>query len=135
MNPPERRVAGIILHREGRVLLQHRDDKPGITAPGAWAIFGGHLEPGEEPDNGARREVAEELGLCLEGPLELVHQDEEAGRIRYFYAAFLDVPPAELDLREGQGMALLAPEDLDRYPLVPSHRAILRRFFAERSGR
>lgn len=121
-------VAGVILHREGRVLLQHRDDDPAIRYPGAWAIFGGHVDPGENPEDAARREIHEELGLRLEGPLQLIHHDEVQGRDRYIFAAPLLVRPDELTLNEGQGMALLPEADLHTYPLVPSHREILLRF-------
>ncbi len=128
-----RQVAGVILYREGRVLLQHRDDKPSIRWPGAWAIFGGHVDEGEPPEAAARREIEEELALRLEGPLELVHHARhEDGRERFFYAAELPIPPEELTLHEGQGMALLSREELDTYPLVPLHREILVRFLDTR---
>ncbi|MFN3650761.1 MAG: NUDIX hydrolase [Armatimonadota bacterium] len=122
------RVAGVILHRDGRVLLQHRDDRPDIVSPNLWVIFGGHLEPGEEPEAGARREIQEELGLSLEPPLELFHHDDDGNRERFFFAADLRVPIAELTLYEGQAMELLGPEEIRRYPLVPFHRELLLRF-------
>lgn len=125
---PPVRVAGIILHRDGRVLLQHRDDKPEIIWPGAWAIFGGHLEGEEPPDEGARREIEEELGLRLEGPLPLFYHDTVGNRERYFYTAALPVDLDALTLNEGQGMALLSREELDTYSVVPLHREILLRF-------
>src|SRR5262249_60579706 len=106
------RVAGVILYREGRVLLQHRDDNPAIRWPGAWAIFGGHLEPGEEPEGAARREIEEELGLRLEGPLRLVCRHRDATHERLVFGAPLAVAAEELTLHEGQGMALLAPDEL-----------------------
>src|SRR5262245_11013131 len=102
-----RRVAGVILHQAGRVLLQHRDNDPGIAWPGAWAIFGGHLEDGEEPEDAARREIEEELDLRLEGRLALVCRHQDATHERHIFAAPLTVPVAELTLHEGQGMALL----------------------------
>lgn len=123
-------VAGVILHREGRVLLQHRDDIPGIVWPGHWAIFGGHIEPGEMPHDAALREIAEELGLELEPPLELFHHGVHGGRERHIYVSALGVSPDTLVQQEGQGMALLSAEDLDTYPVVPAHREILERFFA-----
>ena len=118
-------VAGVILHRDGRVLLQHRDDKPDIAYPGAWAIFGGFIEPGETPEDAARREVEEELGLRLEGSLAPVCHHEDARRERFFYAAALPVAPEALTLQEGQGMALLSRADLDALPVVPIHRELL----------
>jgi 8-oxo-dGTP diphosphatase len=119
------RAAGVLLLRGGRVLLQHRDDRPDIVYPGAWAIFGGHLEPGEEPECGARREIEEELDLRLTGPLRLVYHATHAGRERYFYAAELPCDPGELTLREGQGMALLSAEEVARLPVVPLHRELI----------
>lgn len=125
---PPVRVAGVILHQGGRVLLQHRDNKPEIVWPGAWAIFGGHLEGEESPEEGARREIEEELGLRLEGPLPLVYHQTVGNRERYFYAAELPVEPESLTLNEGQGMALLLLEELDTHPVVPIHKEILLRF-------
>jgi 8-oxo-dGTP pyrophosphatase MutT (NUDIX family) len=53
--------AGMIIRdRNGRVLLVH-------TTYGnrLWEIPGGGLEPGEYPADGARREIAEEIGLTI----------------------------------------------------------------------
>ena len=112
------------------MLLQHRDDNPAIRWPGAWAIFGGHVEEGEEPEDAARREIEEELGLRLDGPLLPVYHGADESRERFIFAAPLPVPPEALTLMEGQGMALLSPAELDRYPVVPIHREILDGFFS-----
>ena len=41
-------VALAMLEREGRWLLQLRDDIDSIIYPGHWGLFGGHLDPGAE---------------------------------------------------------------------------------------
>lgn len=125
------RVAAVILHQGSRVLLQHRDDRPDIVWPNHWAMFGGHLEAGETPEEAAIREIEEELGLRLEPPISLFHHSIDQQRERFVFIAKLRVSPDELTLMEGQAMALLERTDLDEYPLVPSHRTILARFFAE----
>lgn len=136
-------VAVAILHRDNQFLMQLRDDNPNIFYPGHWAFFGGHLEPGEDPETGVRRELLEEIGYC---PLQLTlftqHNDEKA--IRYIYWGELGVDLKELVLTEGMDMALVTEEDVtrgDRYstrinqvrPLGPPHQKILLNFIRSRN--
>jgi 8-oxo-dGTP pyrophosphatase MutT (NUDIX family) len=59
------RIAAVMLVRDdGAVLMQHRDDKPGLRAAGQWVPPGGHCEDGEAPGVGAYREFLEETGYC-----------------------------------------------------------------------
>jgi 8-oxo-dGTP diphosphatase len=39
-----------MLQRDGRWLMQLRDEIPTIVAPGCWGLFGGHLDLGETPE-------------------------------------------------------------------------------------
>ena len=59
-------VAAVILLRAGKVLLCHRSPER-RWYPDVWDFPGGHILPGERPEDGLRREVAEELGAELEG--------------------------------------------------------------------
>ena len=60
-----RRAAGFALRdKEGRVLLQHRDEKAPIN-PNRWGIFGGQIEGDETPEETVVREAKEELGIEL----------------------------------------------------------------------
>ncbi|MFS4437155.1 NUDIX domain-containing protein [Paracoccaceae bacterium GXU_MW_L88] len=49
--------------RHGRLLLQLREARDGIAAPGLWSFFGGGFEAGETPLEALVREVEEEIGL------------------------------------------------------------------------
>lgn len=55
--------AGVVCLRGGQVLMVRRRDN------GLWDVPGGGLEPGETPEQAARRELSEETGLEA-GPLE-----------------------------------------------------------------
>lgn len=125
------RVAAVILYQEGRVLLQHRDDRPDIVWPNHWAIFGGHIEEGETLQQAALREIEEELGLRLAPPLVLIRHHIDGIRERFVFGARLTVPLESLTLMEGQGMALVTAGELGSYPIVHAHLAILMQFFRE----
>jgi 8-oxo-dGTP diphosphatase len=52
----------VVIEREGRVLLSRRAHEPWA---GRWEVPGGFLDHGEHPEDGARREVREELGIAV----------------------------------------------------------------------
>lgn len=94
--------AGILLYkREGnalQVLLAHpggpfwhsRDD-------GAWTIPKGGVEIDETPEQAARREFEEELGMAAEGPLQpLGRVRQKGGKWVEAYALEGDFDPARL---------------------------------------
>ncbi|MEY4296907.1 MAG: hypothetical protein RLZZ423_86 [Cyanobacteriota bacterium] len=104
-------VALAMLHRDGRWLMQLRDDIPTIVAPGCWGLFGGHLDPGETPEQALRRELLEEISWqpATVAPV-MVHAIHR--RTAHVFRAELTVPLEQLRLLEGQDMALVSPEEL-----------------------
>ena len=100
-----------MLQREGRWLMQLRDDIPTIVAPGCWGLFGGHLDPGETPEQALRRELLEEIGWHPQH-LQLVLVHRLARRTAHVFRGLLTVPLIQLELLEGQDMALVRAEEL-----------------------
>jgi 8-oxo-dGTP diphosphatase len=134
-------VAVAILHQDGKFLMQLRDDDPAIMYPGHWAFFGGHLEPGESPEVGVRRELLEEINYC---PTELtLFQSWSDSRVtRHVYHGVLGAAIEGLILTEGLDMQLVSLEDIQRgdfyspqiqqvRPLGPPHQKILLDFVAK----
>ncbi len=106
-------VAIAIIHQNDQFLMQLRDDLPSILFPGRWGFFGGHLEPGEDPDTGVRRELYEEI-CYTPSKITLFESTEDERIIRYFYQTELTIPVTDLKLNEGQDIGLCSIEDVQR---------------------
>jgi 8-oxo-dGTP diphosphatase len=130
-------VALAMLERDGSWLLQLRDDIEGIVHPGCWGLFGGHLDPGERPEQAILRELQEEIGWGAP-PLPLWFEHHDAQLSAYYFRGPLTVPLAALQLNEGQDMVLAgldalksgqiwSPRRRERRGLAPSLERAVRR--------
>ena len=113
----------LIVTDDGRLLLHHRDDKPGIAHPGCWPGFGGAVEDGESVEEALRREVLEETGLVIEGARLLTEavDVEGGGRLVSLFYVIGGISPEQIELHEGAGVgahSLDELEDLDVTPFV-----------------
>jgi 8-oxo-dGTP diphosphatase len=101
----EIRVASIAVYRDGKLLFLRRADNH------KWTLPGGRLEHGEEPLEGAARELLEETGL--EGSLDFIGDDLVPGSNLRVYAF-------RADIAEGTPTAKDDPdeeaEDFDWFP-------------------
>lgn len=139
---PTTEVAIAILYQGDRFLLQLRDDLPTIAWPGHWAFFGGHLEPGEDPDAAVYRELEEEIGYVAP-QLTLFKRSESEAVVRHVYHGPLVVPVENLVLTEGLDLGLWTVDDIQRgqrysarageeRPLGTPHRQLLLSFLESR---
>lgn len=140
MAKPE--VAVAILYQGNQFLMQLRDDVPNIAYPGRWGFFGGHIDPGEDPETAVRRELLEEIAYV---PPEIcAFQRIEADQsIRHVFHGPLVVPVTQLELREGWDLALWTVDEIhrgERYsdrarqvrPMGQPHQQILLSFLDHR---
>jgi 8-oxo-dGTP diphosphatase len=111
--PQVKEVVVILPYRGRSVLMQLRDDKEGIAFPGKWGFFGGAIEPGEVPEDAARRELAEEIGYHAN---ELVRLGSgiipQVEVLSHAFACPLEVEMDALVLTEGMDMAWFDLDEL-----------------------
>jgi 8-oxo-dGTP pyrophosphatase MutT (NUDIX family) len=106
----------LLVDPEGRILLQERDEHAPID-PERWGLAGGHLEPDEDPESGAYREVEEETGVRLEpGTLELFgafavyHPTYGSVDRVHVYAGRVELSDDDIDCREGRRIVFVEPD-------------------------
>lgn len=110
-------AGGLLIAKDGRLILQQREEKPGITLPGYVAMFGGTVEPEETPEKAAERELLEELNFKVDGEklekLGVYQKTQELDGEDYEIHVYLirDVDPDQLELREGKAIKFVRADD------------------------
>jgi len=138
-------VALAMLQRDGRWLLQLRDDIDTIIYPGHWGLFGGHLEAGETPEQAVLRELEEEIGWRPETALSLWFSHDSGSRIAHVFRGELTDPIERLHLKEGQDLTLASMEELssghvwsdqcgETRPIAPGLQVVIDRLLAQADG-
>ncbi|WP_051589008.1 NUDIX hydrolase [Ruminococcus sp. NK3A76] len=111
-------VANILsVNRQGRMLITRRYE--GKNHGGYWEISGGSVLSGEQPVDGAARELFEETGLKADpGELRYMGQiiRESSGCIHNFYLYEGDFTEADITLQEGEttDFKLVWPREIER---------------------
>jgi 8-oxo-dGTP pyrophosphatase MutT (NUDIX family) len=112
-------VAALILVESDGYLMQRRDPRTDIWYPGHWGLFGGGIEPGEDPQTALARELAEELELELgQSEFFACFDFDLAGlQLKRYFRAYYLVPitraiRARLVLHEGAEMRVFSGEEI-----------------------
>ena len=80
---PRDAVAALLVHEDGRYVMQLRDNKPEIFYPGHWGCFGGAVEAGEAPMDALRRELREEIQFDMQDATRFTQFDFDFSPIGY----------------------------------------------------
>lgn len=123
--------AKILIFSPDKVLLFHRDNKPGINAPDCWCLIGGGIDEGETPEQGLIREVKEEVCYDLKDHRfisKLVGSHDEDV---YYYVLFVDKDDESKfvhGLSEGQGIGWFTLDEISSLKLSPGTDILFSKF-------
>lgn len=116
---PSRVSAVILVNPDGWLLLQERDAAASV-APNKWGLVGGHLEPNEDFEGAAYRELAEETGANWKSGLvrwfdgTFRHSAERrANRVQVWVGA-TDLTDRDIVLGEGRQIIFINPAEIHR---------------------
>lgn len=115
---PQTHIAVALLVRDGRGLLAHRH--PGRRwYPNVWDLVGGHVEPGETPEQAVRRECVEEIGVTVGAlhPLPITLPSTTV-RVHAFLVTEWTGDPANLAPDEHDDLAWFTPEQMANLALA-----------------
>lgn len=130
---PKLQSAHAILLLEDKYVLQLRDNKPNIAAPGQWSLFGGLIQNGEMPLESVEREIFEELSIHPSHYTFLWHIDyvaeHEKAMIRsWFFEADVSRIWAQHILREGQAAGVFDFRETMNLAMPSVMRETLKRY-------
>jgi 8-oxo-dGTP diphosphatase len=113
-------AAGILIYREGSILLQHR--APWVHNGDTWGIPGGARDSHESVIDGATREAVEETGI---NPQHLTHRDSHSDNHGQWSYETVISEATELLIAhevndESHEVRWVLFEDVTRLPLHPS---------------
>ena len=119
-------VTAAVIERNGEILLAQR--KPGTHQALKWEFPGGKLEWGEDPRQGLRREIQEELGIEIEvgDVLEVVsHTYEDRHIVLIGYRCRYQ--NGTVQLLDVHDVRWVKPEQLRQFDLAPADLPIVDR--------
>ncbi len=128
-------VSALLADHDGKLVIQLRDDKPGLVFPAHWATLGGAIEAGETPDEAMRRELAEEIQPAP--PVTFwkyfEHQYRVRGEVRmvanHVYVGQLPCALEEIKLFEGQRLGSFGKDEIDQLPVAYGLEVVFKAYF------
>jgi len=135
-NNPKFQTAHTILCVSGRYILQLRDNKKTISAPGTWSLFGGKIQTGEKPEEAIKREIYEELNIKPKMFRFLwsmdYYSDFEKEMVRtYLFVSDISSVWHDHKLMEGQGVGLFSFEQISNLDIPTVMRETIERFHSQ----
>ena len=130
--------AVILNERNELLIVQESANDPSRSHVGKWDVPGGRLEFGEDPVEGLKRELKEEVGAEVEvlEPLDLSYwTPKKNGEEWYVVAVFvrcrINSESVKVSNFEHGAFKWVKKEELDQYTIIPSTKSALGRVWED----
>ncbi|MBI2671994.1 NUDIX domain-containing protein [Candidatus Woesearchaeota archaeon] len=124
-----RGTALILENSERKILMQLRDNNPGIRYPNFWALPGGGAEEGETPEDAIKREIKEETNYELINPKYIGNFLIKKWKLYVFSKYDPKLKLEDLEVNEGQELKFFSLEEILRLKIVPHHLPRIKEYF------
>lgn len=131
-----KKVAKIILRKEGKILLQFRNNNPDIPFPNTWSLFGGLIGNNESAKECVAREIKEELNATLKNVKKITTQTrvENGEKVKdNIFSADIIEDINDLKLTEGQEMRLFSLKELNEIKIASHYEKHIKDFLRKNS--
>ena len=111
-------ATALLFDRDNKLLIYLRDDKPEISFPNHWDLFGGHVEANETPEQALVRELKEELNIDVrefEFYKAFESLNEEKPNTKFVFVVRIKEAAEELTLYEGQELRGIDLSEIGNY--------------------
>jgi 8-oxo-dGTP diphosphatase len=123
--PAQRRGAVAVINNDGKLLVIRRSQT--VAAPGKFCFPGGGIEEGESEEDTVRRELMEELNLCV-NPLQQLWTSTTPWGVwlAWWHSEVEDLNDLRLNPAEVESVHWLTPEEMLELPeLLESNREFI----------
>lgn len=110
----------LVFNEKGQLLLLKRSEVVDFKS-GHYTIPGGHVDPGEDFETAAKRELLEEAGIKSEDVIEIGKYENEEVCIHYFRSDVVNIEPL-LQEEEIWSYEWVDPKELDKYLMMDNMR-------------
>jgi 8-oxo-dGTP diphosphatase len=121
----------IIVNDRNQVLLLLRDNISTIPCPDMWDIPGGHVEPGESPEQCIVREMKEEIDVDINGFQKFL-VTEFSDRTEYTFWIRKNLHIKNITLTEGQYLKWFSEQEAVRTELAFGFNKIITEFYQKK---
>lgn len=114
-------VSGVIFDDENRILLLKRSSYEDQWQPNKFALVGGAVEKGENPEKALKREIKEETGINVDKFIEKFIIQRSSDQVEHIFIAKYDGKPEDIVVnKEHNGFGWFSYQEIRYLNTVPN---------------